>query len=373
MRVVIFSNIPSPYFVEYLNELGKKVDLVAYFERATASDRDSSWKKIDAREFECHILNGIPIGAETAFSLKIYSILKNNKGSLFIFANPTTLTGIIGTTICKLFKIPYVLQSEGGLAKDGVGFKEKIKKIILSGASLYLSGMGQNNDYFIAYGAPLELVKQYCFASFHDLDIPTEIISRDEKEKIKKQLMIPYKKVILYVGRMLHVKGVDVLLKAFYGFGNEVGLYLVGGEITNEYREIINENHINNCHFIPHLQLEELKKYYRLADVFVLPTRSDTWGLVINEAMTYGLPIVTTKSCVAGLELIDDSVNGYLVNSEDYEAMNNRIAKLLADDNACKEIGIRNFEKIHNYTFENMASQIYEHLENYWEGLCCQK
>lgn len=373
MRVVIFSNIPSPYFVEYLNELGKKVELVAYFERATASDRDSSWDQIDAREFECHLLNGIPIGAENAFSLKIYSILKKNKDSLFVFANPTTPTGILGIFICKLFNIPYILQSEGGLAKNGVGLKEKIKKIILSGASLYLSGMKPDNDYFIAYGAPVELVKQYCFASFHDSDIPSKIILGEEKDEIKKQLCIPYKKIILYVGRMLPIKGVDVLLNAFYGFNDEVGLYLVGGGMTDEYKAIIKEKRIKNCHFIPHLQLEELKNYYRIADVFVLPTRSDTWGLVINEAMIYGLPIVTTKSCVAGLELIDDSVNGYLVNSEDYEAMKNRIAKLLADNNACREIGIRNFDKIHCYTFENMASQIYEHLENYWEGLCCRK
>lgn len=369
MRVIIFSNIPSPYFVEYLNELGKKVDLIAYFERASASDRDSSWDHIDARRFECHLFNGVPIGAENAFSLKICSIIKGNKDSLFVFANPTTPTGILGIIFCKLLNIPYVLQSEGGLAKNGKGIKEKIKKSLLSGASLYLSGMRPDNDYFIAYGAPLELVKQYCFASFHDSDIPSQIISEEDKDRIKQRLSIPYKKIVLYVGRMLPVKGVDVLLNAFYGFDDEVGLYLVGGEMTDEYKRIIDHKSIKNYQFVPHLQLEELKDYYRIADVFVLPTRSDTWGLVINEAMTYGLPIVTTKNCVAGLELIENSVNGFLVNSEDYEAMNDRIAKLLSDNNLCMEIGKNNFEKIHDYTFENMASQIYAYLEEYWEEL----
>lgn len=371
MKVVIFSNIPSPYFVEYLNELGKKVELVAYFERKTATDRDSSWEHVNAREFEYHFLQGVSYGAESALSFQIFRIIKENAKSILIFANPTTPTGILGTSLCRVLGIPFVIQSEGGLAKSGIGIKERFKKYVLSGASLYLSGMKPENDYFIAYGAPREKVKQYCFASFHNDDIPVKRLSFEEKNEIKKNLGIEYKKVVLYVGRMLPVKGVDVLLKAFTGFDRDVGLFLVGGEITAEYRQIIEENTIKNYHFISHLQLEELKNYYKIADLFVLPTRSDTWGLVINEAMTYSLPIITTKNCVAGLELIEDSINGYLVDSEDYCAMNKKITQLLEDMFMCEEMGMYNYEKIKLYTYENMANQIYKHISVFWEEISC--
>ena len=51
MKVLLFSNIPSPYFVEYLNELGKMADVKAVFERRTAKDRDDSWKNVNANNF----------------------------------------------------------------------------------------------------------------------------------------------------------------------------------------------------------------------------------------------------------------------------------------------------------------------------------
>ena len=52
------------------------------------------------------------------------------------------------------------------------------------------------------------------------------------------------------------------------------------------------------------------------SDLFVLPTREDIWGLVINEAMSFGLPIITTRKCIAGTELITDGENGYLLEAD---------------------------------------------------------
>ena len=49
------------------------------------------------------------------------------------------------------------------------------------------------------------------------------------------------------------------------------------------------------------------------ADVFVMPTREDIWGLVINEAMAYGLPVVSTDKCIAALELVKNGRNGYII------------------------------------------------------------
>ena len=362
MKIIIFSNIPSPYFVEYLNELGKYADVLAIFERRQASDRDSSWKNVDARSFDYSYLRGINIGAEASLSLEIKKLIKSNRDRVIIFANPTTPTGIIGISFCKRKKIKYCLQSEGGLAKNGKGIKEWFKRKVLAGAEIYLSGMKPENDYFIAYGAPKERVFQYNFASFHSSDLPKKRLCKDEKNDLKRKIGIPYERVVLYVGRMLHVKGVDVLLNAFVNFPDDVGLYLVGGEETDEYREIIERKGIRNYRFIHHLPANLLADFYKAADIFVLPTRSDTWGLVINEAMAYSLPIITTNKCVAGLELINDSENGFLVDSEDCAAIRDRIWRLLNNPSFCSEIGEKNFKRIENYTYENMAKQIFGHL-----------
>ena len=70
---------------------------------------------------------------------------------------------------------------------------------------------------------------------------------------------------------------------------------------------------LDNVHFIDFKNKDILKEYYYVADVFVLPTREDIWGLVINEALAYGLPVITTDKCMAGLEMIEDGKNGYII------------------------------------------------------------
>ena len=74
---------------------------------------------------------------------------------------------------------------------------------------------------------------------------------------------------------------------------------------------------LNNVHFIDFKNKDTLKEYYHVADVFVLPTREDIWGLVINEALAYGLPVITTDKCMAGLEMIENGKNGYIIPVND--------------------------------------------------------
>ena len=67
------------------------------------------------------------------------------------------------------------------------------------------------------------------------------------------------------------------------------------------------EKNVHNVRFAGFSSKETLKKMYRACDFFVHPTKSDVWGLVINEAMAAGLPVITTDMCVAGVTLIKDS------------------------------------------------------------------
>lgn len=86
---------------------------------------------------------------------------------------------------------------------------------------------------------------------------------------------------------------------------------------------------LTNVHFIDFMPKKELADYYRAADIFVLPTREDIWGLVINEAMAYGLPVVTTEKCVAGVEMVCEGHNGYIVPVENTDALKKAILKTL--------------------------------------------
>ena len=61
---------------------------------------------------------------------------------------------------------------------------------------------------------------------------------------------------------------------------------------------------------------KELADWYQAADLFVMPTREDVWGLVVNEAMAYGLPVISSDMCGAASEMVKNGYNGYIFENE---------------------------------------------------------
>lgn len=364
MKILYFSDIPSPYSVGYINELGKLADVTAVYEQLSSKDRDSSWSSFSAPNAHVVILKGLSFGIHKKIALEEFILILKNRKSKIIIANPLTSCGILGILFCKFLRIPFIVQSEGGFAKNGKGFKEHFKKFVLKGASLYLSGMGLERNYFLTYGAVAKRIKKYPFSSLGQEDFPQKLLTENEKNVLKKTIGIDGKKVILYVGQFIPRKGVDVLLKAFSGIDSYAELFLIGGSPTTEYRRIIDEKRIKGVHFIDFIQLDELKKYYMMADIFVLPTREDVWGLVVNEAMSYGLPVITTSRCNAGLELIENGKHGYVVPVENEQELNDKMNLILDNPNLRNEMAQNCSDKIKSYTYENMARVIYNHLLN---------
>jgi glycosyltransferase involved in cell wall biosynthesis len=117
-----------------------------------------------------------------------------------------------------------------------------------------------------------------------------------------------------FCGQMNRRKGVDLLLTAFdrlVGKGLNVHLLLVGREA--ELPQFLRQISPASCRRITYAGFqppERLPEYFSKADVFVLPSRYDGWGVVVNQALAAGLPIVCSDSVGAGLDLVEENVNG---------------------------------------------------------------
>lgn len=355
MKVLILSNIPSPYFVDFCNELGKYCDLTAVFEKKGSVARDKSWLDFRFVRFKGVILKGIGTSPASAFCPSVKKYLKKGVYDRIIVTNMCTPTGIYAISVLKRRKIPYMLQSEGGIAKDGKGWKERLKKRVMTGAERYLSTTRLGDEYFLAYGAEKEKLRRFIFPSLYDKDALPHAIAREEKMRIREEIGVKESKMVLSVGRFIPIKGMDVLLNAAAGFPQDVGFYFVGGEPTEEYLRIQKERGLKNVHFIGFKNKESVLQYYRAADLFVLPTRNDTWGLVIGEAMAQGLPVVTTTRCVAGTEFVKEGETGYLVAPDDPAALHAAVKKMLEDETQLKRMAENSLEKARGYTFEKAA------------------
>lgn len=364
LRVLLTTNIPAPYMVDYLSELGKKCELTVLFEIERAKDRVASWYGNNNSSFKSIFLHGIPCGNEAGFSLRVIKYLSVKKYDRIIIANPTTPTGIVALLYCRWFHVPFIIQSEGGFQGSGKGFKEKFKKYIMEKAEFYLTGMGGDNDYFLKYGATFDRLRKYPFTSLKKQNIDTHLVSNSEKNILRKKLGIKYKKVVLSVGQFIYRKGYDILLESITKLDDSIGFYIIGGKPAIEYTNYVKKNNLKNVFFVDFMPQSALKEYYQCADLFVLPTREDTWGLVINEAMANGLPVITTDKCIAGLQLIENKINGFIVKSNDVKAMANRISLLLQDDEKRAFMAKQNIEKIKPYNIENMTDIIFQNISN---------
>lgn len=356
MDVLWLTNIPSPYRVNFFNKLGEKCNLTVLFERNSASDRDESWKNYEVKNFKDVILKGIKNSNDTAISVGIFLYLIK-KYDQIVISNPLTITGMMAIFYLKLIKRDYIIVGDGGQVKNNNYLKEKIKELVLSGAKLYLSTGNEHTNYYLNYGAIRERIRWYPFTSIMDADVLEKPPTKDEKDYIKRELGISHEKVVLVIGQFIHRKGFDIMLKASSNLEGNVGVYFVGGDPSIEYLKLKEELGLNNVYFIGFKTKEELSKYYKASDIFVLPTREDIWGLVINEAMAYGLPIITTNKCVAGLELITDYDNGFIVPVEKPSILSEKVLFLLNDDFLREQISINNLRKIAAYTIEKMVEE----------------
>ncbi len=354
MRVLWLTNIPSPYRVDFFNELGKQCRLTVLFEKKVAADRDKSWADFYTEHFTPVFLGGIKNGAASAFCPGVLKHLSKKKYDIIVVTNYASLTGILAIAMLKMRNIPYIIEGDGAFAGTGFGLKEKIKRWLLSGAEACFSTAAAHDEYYCMYGVSEEKIIRYPFTSLRDSDILSEPVTLEKKENLRQKLGMKEKRIILAVGQFIPRKGYDILIEAMAKLPKDVGCYIVGGNPPKAYLEQKKALGVDNIHFAGFKGKAVLAEYYMAADVFAHPTREDIWGLVVNEAMAKGLPVVTTERCVAGLELITEPDNGVIVPVNAPEELAEALSYVLNSTDMAASNKI--LEKIREYSIEKMAS-----------------
>lgn len=360
------TNIPSPYRVDFFNELGKYCQLTVVFERETAKDRNKKWKSDEFTGFTSVFLKSIKVRDDASFSLGILSILKE-KYDIIILGGYASPTYGIAMEYLKLRKIPFVMNADGGFVKKDRKIIHRIKSHYISMAKAWLSTGRLTDQYLMYYGAKQEFIYRYPFTSVKMRDlVPPDVY---KKGILKRQLGIAEEKMVLAVGQLIPRKGVDLLINAAEAISGDAGIYIVGGEPSIELSRMAEERRGGCIHFLDFMSKKELLKYYQAADVFVFPTREDIWGLVLNEAMSCGVPSVASKFSIAAAEMIEDGENGFIINPLDSREIIEKINCLLADEKLAAKMGQKAFDTSKIYTIEKMAirhMEIFNELLKEW-------
>lgn len=354
-RVLFITNYAAPYKVEFYDELSRYLDVTVLF-----SDRIEDQKHRTGEWFTkgnggfaaVQLTRAAGMLKGENLCIDVLNWLKKPWDSIVLcgYSSPTVILAML---YLRMKRIPFWMEVDGGLVRQDSALVYQIKKMLVSGASGYLSSGKATTDYLVHYGAKREAVREYPFSSLFERDVLTEAVPAVEKQERKRALGLKDGKMILSIGQFIHRKGFDVLLKAADKLQDGADIYIVGGEPTEEYLQLCKDLSLTNVHFLGFMKKKKLIEYYKAADLFVLPTREDIWGLVINEAMAFGLPVVTTDRCVAGLELVEEGVTGYIVPVGDENALACKMNEALCAD--LNKMGAAALEKVRPYTIENMA------------------
>lgn len=352
-KLLFLTNYASPYKVSFFDCLSGYADVTVLLseKKEHMKHRDASWFVEGSGKARFIELEQKRIGGRVICP-QVISWLKKDFDTIIIcgYSKPTDLLAL---AYLKMKGIPYVMEVDGGLIRKDGFFHKALKTWAVRGADKYLSSGKPTTEYLVHYGAREDRIYCYPFASLYAADLPKTIPTIEEKQSLRKELNMPEEKIVLSVGQFIPRKGFDVLLRAAENLPKSVGVYIVGSEPTAQYIALREKLGLSNVHFVGFQKKESLAKFYSASDLFVLPTREDIWGLVINEAMAFGLPVITTDRCVAGLELVREGINGSIVPVEDSGALRQAMARILDGD--LQAMGQASLGAISGHTIENMA------------------
>jgi len=193
--------------------------------------------------------------------------------------------------------------------------------------------------------------------------------ARQKGSELRCRLGLPTR-YFLYVGRLIPEKGIFDLLAAYArleaSLRSEIGMVFVGDGIArSQLQEGAAKIRPGNMQVRGFAQREQLAEFYALAEVFVFPTRSDPWGLVVNEAMACGLPIIATDvaGCIA--DLVGDEWNGRVVPANAPAPFAGAMHALACDAGLRERMSARSRERISRYSPKDWAAGLTTGLVSY--------
>ena len=357
-KLLIIGEFPSPYRAEVFAGIARKWNSKIYFEIDQDAQRTKEW--LSRIAVDCEMLSTKK--GKKQFWNDVRFIKDFDAAIIY---NNSLKYSILLELICKIRRIPFFLNCDGcNDIEEPNLLKKAVKCFLMRGATGYFAGGQSAMKYFKYYGADPRRIHLHNFTSLHQEDINKKLLSDDEKNCLKEKIGMTGTFNIVTVGRHIECKGFDIVLKAAERIGESVDFYIIGGEPSAEYKQYKEARNLSNVHFVDFLGKDELREYYNAADLFVLMTRGDTWGLVINEAMANGLPVITTKRCVAGVELIKDGENGYIIDVDDTEALVNKVLMLRDNEELCRQMSFANINKMQTNTIDQIAKDHIQVLES---------
>ena len=311
LKIGILTNIPTPYRERMWESYAEIPDVSIDIYYCAKTEADRKWKLNKAQDVNEFFLEGITIRKKIHFNPSVCRLAKSY--DLWLIGGYSLPTMQLLILLCKILRIPYVILFDG-ISPLRILEKETPilflwKKFLVKGCFAWLGNGTVGNKYGRKLGLPGDkLFNQYLTVDVEhfqkNIERKREIrYSFRKRHEIDQDLFL-----FLYVGRLVESKGVQDLLLAFQKVKEKnrhrLGLLIVGHGNYEKYLKNEAEK-IQDVFFLGFVDYERIYEVYYSADALVLPSYSDPWGLVVNEALACGIPVIVSRAVGAAQDLVE--------------------------------------------------------------------
>ncbi|MBU3548023.1 glycosyltransferase family 4 protein [Polynucleobacter sp. P1-05-14] len=387
-RVAILNTHPIQYFApmySYFNK-GKNIDVHVFYcsDISLRGGFDNGFKKeitwdIDllrgynssflGKNYNKRDLNGF-------FSLvcpQIWREIRRGKfDALWLHGFTSYLAFLIAFLAAKSCKIPVYIRSDNHLGLDRSKIRRLFRSFIFKLLYKYVDGflsIGElNRKFYLDFGVPEEKIFFVPYAVDNERFISSSQISEASKISLRREYAISSNKpVILYASKLTQRKHPDKLIVSLATLkekGIEASLLIVGsGEMESDIINLAKKVGLTDVSFAGFINQNDLPKFYSVSDIFVLPAENEPWGLIVNEVMCAGLPIIISNEVGCVPDLVKNGVNGLHINPCDINSLTNALEILILDFGLRKRMGAASLEIIKNWNFSECEKGLIKALD----------
>lgn len=362
LRLAFLTNIPAPYKTPRLNALDDRDGVkLKVFYAGTETSRHR-YEHLPEMRYEHETFPAFTIsflGREAILNRGVLSALRKFEPDAIVAGGWNYSASLLALLYSKVNRVPMGVLSEN-LSQES-WLSKGLLRAILPAFDVCFAASSQAKQNLVEHGASKSetYVLPYCI----DVESFRSSLSREKQTQLENTLEVEDENVVLYVGLLEERKGIDDLITAISEV-DETHLLIAGyGPLREKLEAQAEAEAQDSVTFLGNVPNQELPNYYAIADVFVLPSRKEPWGLVLNEAMACGTPVVTTNVSGAVSNLVLDEETGLVVPPDDPFELATAIRRILFDEELAERLREGGLRASDEYVPERYAELIHEIIE----------
>jgi glycosyltransferase involved in cell wall biosynthesis len=279
-------------------------------------------------------------------------------------------TNLLAIGAALASNMPLLLRGETNLLNSLPSFKRRFKAAVLKPLFAVTSGflsIGRHNtEFYRAWGVPAGKIYLTPYSVDNDYWLAQAAQFSACKSQLKGDLGFgPETPVILFSGKLISTKRPLDLLQAFESVSKRLpcGLVFLGdGQLRGQLEGYARDRGLTNVKFVGFKNQTEIAPYFAMSDVFVLPSGFEPWGLVVNEALCFGLPVIASDKVGATGDLVLPGVNGFIYPAEDVAALTAHLEELLLNPTLRQSAGRASRKLIQKWGIPQVVEGVLECL-----------